>query len=221
MRELTGHVVNPANDQLKISVLDGAGPGGANHLYIITGFRATEANNPALNYHPDSGPGVMTGATLLFQNGAISEVGVNGLTHEALIEVLIDRLIGFQTGAYQNHYNENALRCLEDARTWLQRRTRDRMAQGVEGTMAVGRETPPSAPPVVHPVGKATNGNPIMQYFSYDHLPKGPLKEVSAHVCDLAHLLDADVPTGAEKSAGMRKLLEAKDCFVRAVLPAR
>jgi len=27
------------------------------------------------------------------------------------------------------------------------------------------------------------------------------------------------LPKGAEKSAGMRKLLEAKDCFVRASLP--
>jgi hypothetical protein len=37
----------------------------------------------------------------------------------------------------------------------------------------------------------------------------------------VAKVLDSEVPAGAEKSAGMRKLLEAKDCFVRAVLPAR
>ena len=41
----------------------------------------------------------------------------------------------------------------------------------------------------------------------------------SAGICWLARELDAQLPDGAEKSAGLRKLLEAKDCFVRATLP--
>lgn len=54
-----------------------------------------------------------------------------------------------------------------------------------------------------------------IQFFSYDHLPL-QLKEIAKPICDLAHQLEATLPEGPEKSAGMRKLLEAKDCFVRA-----
>ncbi len=61
--------------------------------------------------------------------------------------------------------------------------------------------------------------NPIMKFFTFDHLPEGPLKTASAKVYEAAMALDAIVPDSAEKSAGMRKLLEAKDCFVRASLP--
>jgi hypothetical protein len=44
------------------------------------------------------------------------------------------------------------------------------------------------------------------------------LQGVSKPVAELAQLMDSVLPDGAEKSAGIRKLLEAKDCFVRAAL---
>lgn len=56
-----------------------------------------------------------------------------------------------------------------------------------------------------------------LKYFDYKHLPE-KLQEVSAPFGDLANKLERDIPDGPEKSAGMRKLLEAKDCFVRAAL---
>ena len=59
--------------------------------------------------------------------------------------------------------------------------------------------------------------NAIMQFFAYAHLP-APLREVSAPICHLAERMQANLPDGPEKSAGLRKLLEAKDCFVRAAL---
>lgn len=59
---------------------------------------------------------------------------------------------------------------------------------------------------------------PIMKYFSYDHLP-AHLQEVSKPIGDLAMALYIALPDGPEKTAGLRKLLEAKDCFVRAALP--
>lgn len=59
--------------------------------------------------------------------------------------------------------------------------------------------------------------NPIMKYFKYAHLPQ-KLQKISAPVGDLAQAFDAMLPDGPEKTAGMRKLLEAKDCFVRAGL---
>lgn len=57
----------------------------------------------------------------------------------------------------------------------------------------------------------------ILKYFDYEHLPQH-LQEVSKPVGDLARLMDQQLPPGAEKSAGLRKLLEAKDCLVRAKL---
>ncbi len=44
------------------------------------------------------------------------------------------------------------------------------------------------------------------------------LQAVSKPIGELAEQMNADLPDGAEKSAGLRKLLEAKDCFVRAAL---
>lgn len=60
---------------------------------------------------------------------------------------------------------------------------------------------------------------PILQHFAFEHLPH-PLQEVSRPICELARLMDETLPDGPEKSAGagLRKLLEAKDCLVRAAL---
>jgi hypothetical protein len=62
--------------------------------------------------------------------------------------------------------------------------------------------------------------NPIMTYFEYGHLPPA-LQTISKPLGELAKYMDANIPDGAEKSAGLRKLLEAKDCLVRAALPPR
>ena len=59
--------------------------------------------------------------------------------------------------------------------------------------------------------------SPIMKYFQFEHLP-GRLQAVSKPIGELAEKMFADLPESAEKSAGLRKLLEAKDCFVRAAL---
>lgn len=59
--------------------------------------------------------------------------------------------------------------------------------------------------------------SPIIKYFAYDHLPE-VLQMVSAPIGDLAKEMDELLPDGPEKSAGLRKLLEAKDCLVRANL---
>lgn len=60
--------------------------------------------------------------------------------------------------------------------------------------------------------------NQIMRYFSSKHLP-AHLRLVAMPIEELARAVDRELPDGAEKSAGLRKLLEAKDCFVRASLP--
>ncbi len=62
-----------------------------------------------------------------------------------------------------------------------------------------------------------TNRYPILKYFVYGHLP-AHLQEVSKPFADLADQMAASFPPGPEVSAGLRKLLEAKDCAVRAKL---
>lgn len=60
--------------------------------------------------------------------------------------------------------------------------------------------------------------SPILTYFAYDHLPES-LKAVSKPFGELAALLEATLPEGDEKREALRKLLEGKDCAVRAALP--
>lgn len=136
MRELTDHKVNPANDTLTITVTDEPGSGGANHRYEVSGF--TVDTNPSGKQPDDFGHGGDYGATrpavILFQNGPINEVGVNGLTHEVLLAIVADRLRSFQQGPFASRYNALALTHIEDAQNWLNRRTLERMRRGVEGT---------------------------------------------------------------------------------------
>lgn len=131
MRTLTAHQTNPANKELSITVEDEPGQGGASHLYMIRGFN-TETN-PSCPFMERHGAPAEH-ATVLFQNGAIKEVGVNGVTQEALLAILIDRLRAFQAGPYACRENAIALNHLEQALHSLHARTRAREARGVEGT---------------------------------------------------------------------------------------
>lgn len=63
----------------------------------------------------------------------------------------------------------------------------------------------------MHPTTEA-----ILRYFEYAHLPER-LQSVSAPFHALAHDFAARL-SGPELTAGLRKLLEAKDCMVRAAL---
>ncbi|HYT42024.1 MAG TPA: hypothetical protein VEP90_06740 [Methylomirabilota bacterium] len=54
----------------------------------------------------------------------------------------------------------------------------------------------------------------MLQFFTYDHLPPH-LQTVSKPFCELAHFIVTTYPANPERTAGLRKLLEAKDCVVR------
>lgn len=62
---------------------------------------------------------------------------------------------------------------------------------------------------------KEEKSDPIMEFFEYEHLPI-QLKVVSSRLSKLAYYLHDSIPNSPEKTEGLRKLLEAKDCFVRA-----
>lgn len=117
MREVDFHKINPVNDVLKLAAVDGPGPGGANHAYDVT---------------------LPTGMVwhFAFQNGPIGEAGINGLTNEVLIAMVIDRMRAFQDGAYACEENAFALGYLQAALAEMKKRTDKRVARGVEGTSA-------------------------------------------------------------------------------------
>lgn len=118
MRKITDHRVNGLNENIIISVLDGPGSGGANHEYSI------------------EVPAAGLIQTIRFQKGPIKEAGINGLSNEALMAVVIDRLRGFQScEKFRNRETAIALTKLEESLLWLNKRTRDRVERGVEGTL--------------------------------------------------------------------------------------
>lgn len=134
MRTIEDHKVNPANDTLSITVMDEPGAGGASHHYRIEGFNtSSNASDPFVARH--GAPAQH--ATVLFQNGPINEVGVNGVTHEALLAIVADRLRSFQKGQFSCKANACALTHIEEAQHWLQQRTIERMRRGVEGTHTI------------------------------------------------------------------------------------
>lgn len=60
----------------------------------------------------------------------------------------------------------------------------------------------------------------IARWFAYAHLPEGLPRHVSASCANLAADMLEELPDSPELTTGLRKLLEAKDCFVRAAVAA-
>lgn len=116
MRSITIHHGSELNAKLDITA-DEKGEGGASHRYAIT---------------PENTVGVNL-AEIKFQEGAMREVGFNGVSDEALLSIVIDRLRGFQSGPFSCRENALALTKLEESLHWLNARTRDRMSRGVQG----------------------------------------------------------------------------------------
>ena len=68
-------------------------------------------------------------------------------------------------------------------------------------------------------IGKAPDwtSEPLLQFFKYDHLPPH-LQTASEPFCNLANFLVDSFPRNPERTVSLRKLLEAKDCAVRALI---
>lgn len=122
MRTVDYHKINPTNDRLDVIVADAPGHGGASHVYRVE-HAETAGVDPLM--------------TVQFQNGPIAENGINGVTQEILLAIVIDRLRSFQSGPFSSRENALALTKCEEALHWLQQRTLDRMRRGVEGRSIV------------------------------------------------------------------------------------
>lgn len=120
MSELTKHLVkgNPS-DELKVRRYN------------------KEDSGAYSSYEIDTGSNDRTGSAICvrldFQKGPVGESGVNGLTNEVLLAVVLDRLSGFQTGPFPCNDNKDAITAISDGLEILKGRTRERMARGVEG----------------------------------------------------------------------------------------
>jgi hypothetical protein len=128
MRKLTDHIVSGDQAvQLQVEATDEPGEGGAHHRYEITGFDATS--------NASAGPGAsFLRSVVLFQNGPRKYAGANGITHEALLAIMIDRLRAYNAGPFKCPENAVALMRLNSALWWLKKRTELRIKRGVEGT---------------------------------------------------------------------------------------
>ena len=123
-RVIQTHQVNGLNEALLINVLDEPGHGGACHEYQIRRWVRNTGDQ-----HDDAEL-----CNIKFQNGPILEHGVNGISNEALLAVVRDRLECFQAGQYSCDTNQQALDHVVAAMEALHSRTRERVERGVEGT---------------------------------------------------------------------------------------
>ena len=114
----THHVGDEANVRIFQSCASAAtacGAGGPHHYSVVTAKPGSDV------LEVDQALGVIR-----FQHGHPASVGRNGVTIEALIAICHDRLKMFQSGPYENAYNETDIMHLERAIEALKDRTRER-----------------------------------------------------------------------------------------------
>lgn len=107
--------IRDRNNLNEVFAVDGPGPGNASHTYSIRGGGKT--------------------ITIQFQCGPREEPdSTPGVLDVDLLEIVRDRLIGFQKGDFACRENAIALTHIEDALLWMDRRVRDRANRNVLGT---------------------------------------------------------------------------------------
>lgn len=100
---------------VRVHVTDDPGQGGMCHKYRI-----------------EDNSGVPL-SLISFQDGPILENGVNGVTNESLLLVVLDRLRSAQAGPFSCRENAIVATKIEEALLWLNHRTAERKERGVEG----------------------------------------------------------------------------------------
>jgi hypothetical protein len=115
-RDIVTHQVAGEPSQLGIRVMDAPGPGGASHRYVVTAEKGEVI------------------AEIKFQEGTVTDAGVNGVTMESLLAICMDRLVGFQNGDYSCYENGQAYENVTTSLAFLRQRTQDRINRRVEGT---------------------------------------------------------------------------------------
>lgn len=108
------------------------GVGGASHDYMIvkSGSVTIDSENDAIKVQPDD---VLE--AIHFQQGARKdENALHGVLDSDLLEIVRDRLKGFQSGEFATRENACALTHIEEALMWMNKRVEDRIERNVLGT---------------------------------------------------------------------------------------
>jgi hypothetical protein len=111
MREIMTHKTHEQDRQPKVLAVGNIGPGFAEQNYIVRVVHNVCTEDMPLRF---------------------MSLEVGGVTNEALLAIVIDRLEGFQAGPFACSENFTALTNAQAALEALQARTRDRLARGVE-----------------------------------------------------------------------------------------
>lgn len=123
MRELS--TIQKREKLNKVYAFDEPGIGGANHSYTI--FRSDD--------EPDKIGEHEVLANIEFQNGPRKDPeSISGVLDTDLLEIVRDRLKGFQSGEFSCRENACALTHIEEALMWMNRRVEDRIERRVLGT---------------------------------------------------------------------------------------
>ena len=123
MREL--NTIQKREKLNRVYAVHEAGAGNACHRYEI---RPVEDDVEAIGEHD-----VL--AVIEFQHGARKlPDSVHGVLDTDLLEIVRDRLKGFQSGEFSSRENACALTHIEEALMWLNRRVEDRIERNVLGT---------------------------------------------------------------------------------------
>ena len=119
MRELS--TIQKRENPNRVFATDEKGNGGANHSYLIVS--------------DDVGLEAPKETEIQFQNGARKlPDSVHGVLDTDLLEIVRDRLKGFQSGEFATEYNAKALEYVELALMYMNRRVEDRIERNVLGT---------------------------------------------------------------------------------------
>ena len=106
------------------------GVGGAAHDYMIVKAGSVTIEEDAIRVQPDD-----VFETIHFQEGARKdEKAMHGILDTDLLEIVRDRLKGFQSGEFATRENACALTHIEEALMWMNKRVEDRIERNVLGT---------------------------------------------------------------------------------------
>ena len=83
--------------------------------------------------NPAGGTACAKGLEITFQSGLVDqESGPNGVFVETILKIARDRVKDYQASRFSCRENALAITKIEEALHWLDHRTRDRIARGVE-----------------------------------------------------------------------------------------
>lgn len=121
MREL--NTIQKIGKLNTVYAADEPGAGGANHVYFIEGNIVERPIRVTYGVH------------IQFQNGSRKDPNAtHGVLDTDLLEIIRDRLNGFQSGKFATDDNAKALEHIEIALMYMNKRVEDRMARDVLGT---------------------------------------------------------------------------------------